>query len=309
MPLETAIQKDVENEEKEVVVGNTERDDFVNDMAKRAREERNKELGIKADEPEEEEKPETEDKADEQPEDDSNEDSPEEPEASEDKVETVKIKVDGEEREVPRDKIYDAGIRALQKESSADKRLEEATRLLREIEQKYVKTDKQEESPPQEWDDATIAYALEHGNEEQKAYAVGQLRKRDTTTPDDMIATATQRVLDTVDFRESSQWFMTEYKDVAGDPYLLQLAAMAENKAREQGDKRPRKELYKHIGDELRKWKGGISAPESMEKKKEQKSKIVNLPSASVKKKAPEEKKPPSTADIIENMRKARGQA
>ena len=47
----------------------------------------------------------------------------------------VTIKVDGVMQQVPREKIYEAGLRAVQKESSADRRLEEATRLLREVEQ------------------------------------------------------------------------------------------------------------------------------------------------------------------------------
>ena len=46
--------------------------------------------------------------------------------------EEVEIVVDGEKKMVPLSEITDAGIRSLQKESAADKRLEEATRLLKE---------------------------------------------------------------------------------------------------------------------------------------------------------------------------------
>lgn len=303
MPLETpAIQSDVEKKEEEIVVGNVARNEMIEEIAERTRKERDAERG--------EEKPE----AKEEPEASKEPEEPETPteveeelKAEDEKPETVKIKVDGEEREVPKDKIYDAGIRAMQKESSADKRLEEATRLLREIEQKYAQPQKTE-TPSQEWDDATVAYALEHGNEEQKAYAVSLLMRRDATTPEQIVENTTKRVLDSVDFRESSQWFLTEYGDIAKDPYLFQLASAAEDKARANGDTRTRKELYKSIGDDLRKWKGGITATESLEKKKEQKSNIVNLPSASMKKKAPEENKPLTTQDVIERMRKARGQ-
>lgn len=301
--METAIQSDVEkNEEIEIVVGNTARNEMMNHIAEKVSKARDEEIneGSTPEEKKEEQK-------EEQPEE--NNENPvnnktEEPEAIEPAV--VKIKVDGEEKEVPKDKVLDAGIRALQKESSADKRLEEATRLLREIQQKYEQPQKQQ-APSQEWDDATIVYALEHGNEEQKAYAVSLLRGRDKATPEAIVQQTTRHVLDTVDFRQASEWFASEYKDIVSDPYLLQLASIQEDKLRAEGDTRPRKELYKTIGDGLRKWKGGPSVT-SMEEKKERKSTIVNLPSASIKQAAPETQKAKSTADVIEEMRKRRGQ-
>lgn len=307
----TAIQQDVETKEEEIVIGNTARNEIVESIAARARQERDEEIkrlggevvdtsGSK-DESSEEEKEEVVE---------TKEEAEDKKQEQEIKPETIKIKVDGEEKEVPKDKIYDAGIRALQKESAADKRLEEATRLLREIETKYAKPqEEQTASPSQEWDDKTVAYALEHGNEEQKAYAVSLLRGRATTTPDQLVNEATQRVLDTVDFQESSRKFITEYSDIANDPYLFKLAVIAENEARMNGDKRPRSELYKEIGDNLRKWKGGNVATDSMSEKKELKaSKVVNIPSASMRKTTTETQKPKTTADIIEEMRKQRGQ-
>ena len=61
----------------------------------------------------------------------------------------VTIKVDGVMQQVSRDKIYEAGLRAVQKESSADRRLEEATRLLREVEQRIAPPPVQNTPPPQ----------------------------------------------------------------------------------------------------------------------------------------------------------------
>src|SRR5688572_7900787 len=46
----------------------------------------------------------------------------------------VKIKVDGQELEVEEDAVREAGIKALQKQSAADKRLEESARLKKEAE-------------------------------------------------------------------------------------------------------------------------------------------------------------------------------
>lgn len=295
---EAAIQQDVEEVK---VTGNIERNNAVAEIAAKAKEERDKELrenGQEVVDTASQELGEPEVEAEVEP-----VEAVEVVEEKQPEPELVEIKVDGEVRKVEKDKILDAGIRTLQKESSADKRLEEATRLLREVQEKLVKP--QESQPPQEWDDATIAYALEHGDEAQKAYAVRQLRGRDNATP---VEDVEKRILDTLEFRESATWFQSEYKDVVNDPYLLQLAAIAENNARNAGDTRSRKELYKAIGDELRKWKGGNNV-QTMEQKKELKSeKVVNLPSASMRKTAPTEQKPKTTADIIEDMRKRRGQ-
>lgn len=305
---DSAIQSDVEKELPQAI---SARNEALASIAERARQERDEEIksngGDVVDTLNVEEKQEeVEEKADIEEIKEPKEEVKEE--VQEPKPEVVRIKVDGEEREVPKDKILDAGIRALQKESTADKRLEEATRLLREVEQKYVQPQKQE-TPSQEWDDATVAYALEHGDESQKAYAVSLLRGRGNTTQDyeAIEQRAVFKALDTVDFRDSSQWFQTEYKDIVADPYLLQLAASAEANARTNGDTRSRKDLYKAIGDDLRKWKGGVTVT-SLEEKKDHKSKIVNLPSASVKKSTPAEAKPKTTADVIEQMRKSRGQ-
>src|SRR5512139_3881041 len=264
----SAIQQDVE--EKEVIVGNHDRNNMVAEIAERARQERDRELRENGIEP----------------------------------VDTTGKKEEKAEVETEQEK-----------ESEADRRLEEATRLLREAEERTKKEQeqkaqaKQEEAPPQKWDDATIAYALEHGSEEQKAYAVGQLRGRDDSTridPEKIVQYTEQKVLDRVDFLDASKWFVSEYSDIANDPYLLQLAAITEDQLIAQGDTRPRRELYKSIGDDLRKWRGGSA--QTLEQKKEQKATIMNIPSASVKKTGAEEKKPKSTADIIEDMRKARGQ-
>ncbi|MDX9896522.1 MAG: hypothetical protein RBS34_13830 [Desulfofustis sp.] len=49
-------------------------------------------------------------------------------------AELVTIKVDGKDVQVPRDKVYEAGVRSLQKESAADERLQAASRKRQELE-------------------------------------------------------------------------------------------------------------------------------------------------------------------------------
>jgi hypothetical protein len=222
----------------------------------------------------------------------------------------VTIKVDGVMQQVSRDKIYEAGLRAVQKESSADRRLEEATRLLREVEQRIAPQPVQNTPPPQAWDEEIIAYALSHGTEEQKAEAVRQIRGgRQEATPDQIAGTVEARILDKVDFQTSAEWFQNTYKDIVSDPYLLQLASLQEDHMRANGDTRPRKALYAEIGDGLRKLKGGGVPVATLEEKRTQKAGITNLPAASARKTTPQAPAARTPSQIIEDMRTKRGQA
>lgn len=310
MSKEAATQEGVEQVEKAELPENP-RNAAIAEFAAKARQERDAEIAAsgetpidtKADEPPEDpapvlEEPET-------PELEAA--APEVPEAPAEEM--VAIKVDGQIKHVPKDKIYEAGLRAVQKESAADKRLEDATKLLNEVQQRYSQPAQQDQPPSQAWDEATIAYALEHGNDEQKIEAVRQMRGRQQATPEQIAAYATSKAIDAFDFQTTADWFKTEYKDVFSDPYLLQLAAAKEHQLRNAGDARPRRELYKDIGDELRKWKGGSIAAPTLEQKRDQKATITNLPSASVRKAAPPEQKAKTPSDIIDDMRKRRGQA
>lgn len=223
----------------------------------------------------------------------------------------VTIKVDGVMQQVSRDKIYEAGLRAVQKESSADRRLEEATRLLREVEQRIAPPPVQNTPPPQAWDEEIIAYALAHGTEEQKAEAVRQIRggRQELATPDQIANNVEARILDKVDFQSSAEWFQTNYKDIVSDPYLLQLASLQEDHMRANGDTRSRKELYAEIGDGLRKLRGGGVPVTTLEEKRTQKAGITNLPAASARKTTPQAPAAKTPSQIIEEMRTKRGQA
>lgn len=223
----------------------------------------------------------------------------------------VTIKVDGVMQQVSRDKIYEAGLRAVQKESSADRRLEEATRLLREVEQRIAPPPVQNTPPPQAWDEEIIAYALAHGTEEQKAEAVRQIRggRQELATPDQIANNVEARILDKVDFQSSAEWFQTNYKDIVSDPYLLQLASLQEDHMRANGDTRSRKELYAEIGDGLRKLRGGGVPVETLQEKRDLKASITNLPAASARRTTPQAPAPKTPSQIIEEMRTKRGQA
>lgn len=229
--------------------------------------------------------------------------------------ELVKIKVDGVEQMVPREKIVEAGIRALQKESTADKRLEEATRLLRDAQTAVTpQTTQQQEQQTglSRWDDETLKYAMAYGTEEQKAEATRQIleRQQKQPTPEAIAQSVSAQVLDKLDFTQSFEWFQSEYKDIAKDPHLMLLAANKEQELRVSGDTRSRREVYKEIGDGIRKWKGGSAAvtPSNMEQKRERKAEVVTLPAASVRQPAAAKEQTKTPSQIISDMAKRRGQ-
>lgn len=60
----------------------------------------------------------------------------------------VTVKVDGKEIQVPQSEISAAGIRTYQKESAADQRLEEASKLLKEMQAERELAEKKEPPPP-----------------------------------------------------------------------------------------------------------------------------------------------------------------
>lgn len=179
-----------------------------------------------------------------------------------------KVKVDGQEMEVPGKAIIDAGYRTFQKETAADFRLKMASELLREAEAK-VRTATQSSAAvtqpatqasqiPQVQDksDAEIANALQFGTPEQAAEAASILRGRGTQSQEEIQKFVAQTVRtttkDELQFQDALNYVQTEFKDLLGNAHLKDLFFLKENQARAAGDRRPYKDLYKAIGEDLR---------------------------------------------------------
>ena len=179
-----------------------------------------------------------------------------------DPAKMYKVKVDGQEMEVPGKAIIDAGYRTFQKETAADFRLKMASELLREAEAKARTA-----TPPsavatqpvlqvQDKSDADIANALQFGTPEQAAEAASILRGRGTQSQEDIQKfvqqTVRQTTKDELQFQDALKFVQTEYKDLLGNAHLKDLFFLRENQARAAGDRRPYADLYKAIGDDLR---------------------------------------------------------
>lgn len=174
----------------------------------------------------------------------------------------VRVKVDGEERAVTEDEL----IRSYQKNSAADRRLEEAAQLLREAEQRAaqvaVQVQQPVETPIEVRDEVkeTLA-AIYSGDEEAATEALTKLMSKnrggDQPTPQvyqpsvDDLASAVQEKLV---FDQAVTKVQTDYPDIVSDRNLEMLAVMRSNEAIAQGVPRAKalldaaEEIYKSVG-------------------------------------------------------------
>lgn len=228
-------------------------------------------------------------------------------------VERLKLKVDGQEKEVDKDKVLEAGIRALQKEGAADKRLEEATRMYKDAQalMDQIKAAPSKDVQPGSQEDAmtNAVKAIQYGSVDEAKAALAGLISQPTNkglTEEQMTA----RVADMLEFRDAKKWFEKEYADIAGDPVLRKLAGDAEKAARMAGDVRPYQELYAEVGNSLRDWvKEKFPQPETTTaSREERKASVKTIPVAAGRQQAPAAPKVKSPSEVIDDMRKARHQ-
>lgn len=199
------------------------------------------------------------------------------------------IVVDGHRLEVPRDKLLEAGRRTLQKESAADKRLQEATELKRQ------------------WE-ARINGAAPSSD--------AQLQQQPTTAfdPAALVQSLDQQIESKLYVREANkaaQQFLSEFKDIAENPMAMKLAVALENErlavaaalGEPPGDPW---EAYRKHGEAIRQHFG--MKPVTPRDKTELKRSISTVPAASARAPAPQVQRPKTTSEIIAEQRKARHQ-
>lgn len=231
----------------------------------------------------------------------------------------VRVKIDGEDRVV----TFDDLLRDAQKKGAADRRLEEATKLLNEAKEFRSKAQPpredavtQVEQPP-ELDEgvAAMVQAMRTGTDEEATFAAQQwqseIRKK-ATVPD---AALRAYVNDAMDFRSSADWCKSEYSDLFADATLGAMFADRDERQVRAGDKRGYRDRYKEIGEELRTWRNSLTksspAPtQTMESKREKKAAVATPTSAAVKDVRPpvEDETDDNVQDVIAAMAKRRGQ-
>ena len=237
------------------------------------------------------------------------------------------VTVDGMKLKVKGQKIIDAGYRTFQKETAADYRLQLATKMLEDA--KKTVSAVPEAKPPvqdapqpaQQIDPMQLAELIQFGTKEQAAEAIKLLQKKDPSTLTQeglqqfMVQQIPQMVNQQLSFRDAVNFAKSEYGDLLDDPYLKDLFILKEDQMRKAGDSRPPQELYKEIGNAIRTHfnrpkAAPTTTPKTMEERKEAKAKAPATPRlASARMDGGEgTPKPKTNAEIIEAMRKARGQ-
>ena len=219
----------------------------------------------------------------------------EEPAAEQAAPRMVKIVVHGQTIEVPEDKIIEAGKRTLQKESAADRRLQEAEKIRREA----------------------MAY-------EARVRAAAQgLSDEDAPQPEARQTTADPAAFDAMieqrmyvrDAQKAASAFRREFADIAQDPYLMNLAANLEQERLDHatavgepfGDP---EEAYRKHGETIRAWlkQRAPAAPPASGRQDvvERKRSITTVTGANVRAPSAPATKVPTTAELIDQMRQAR---
>ena len=186
-------------------------------------------------------------------------------------VEKVKVKVDGTELEVSQEEL----VRTFQKNAAADKRLEEATRLLREAEQLAATRaaapapqESQTQPAPTEdpvtklrEDAADTLAKLYDGDQDAATEALVALMLKVSgggqptqQTPAIDPSALTEQVLEQLSFKDALNKVQTDYPDLVADQNLERLTAMRAEELIAAG--KPRSEalleaadgLYKSLG-------------------------------------------------------------
>ena len=251
------------------------------------------------------------------------------PESEFDPNKDYDLTVNGKPIRVKGSQIIERGRMALQKETAADQKLELASSLLQEVQAKLAAQPAQavvQQQPQVSVSDEQLAEIIQFGTKEQAALAIAELRRggKETETAQQLMARQIPQVInDQLSFHEAAKFVQTEYGDLIADPYLKQLFFMKENSLREtggvdgRGDKRPYKELYAEIGNDLRTHfnrpkapnVSSIQTPKTREEKVAAKAAAPAAPKlASARMEQAGEKKALSREEIIQKMQAARGQ-
>jgi hypothetical protein len=221
----------------------------------------------------------------------------------------VKAKVDDVEYDVPQEEIDKSGSLALwQMEKAVQNRLKE----LNDQKMKMAAYLKQLEQPtqPQPNQDAELMQQVEtlrYGEPEQAVQLLKSLK-----TPQVPLDQITEAAVRRLEWDNAVKQFMTENGDLLQDPDLQVIAVSRENLLKQHMQQTKQwpsdiAKFYKDLGAQLRE-KYGKPAAVNLEERREKKAAIVEPKTAAGRVPTPPPTKSKTTADIVNELRKARGQ-
>lgn len=234
----------------------------------------------------------------------------------------VTVKIDGVESQVSVEEMR----RQYQKNGAAERRLEEATRLLNEAKASRVGFDESEpkkddstsqQLPSPDADDGGREFlaALFEGDEEKALAALnkklGTGRQQPIQDVSQLAAQLTPAIKQQLSYDSALDKFKKDYSDIVDDPYLADLADRYLEADVQAG--KPFTEALEAAGRKTRDWlvSKGVKTPEpapttDRNTKLERKAGIDRIPALNTKATTVEEPVL-SASDVISEMRKARG--
>jgi len=211
--------------------------------------------------------------------------APEEPQAEK----KFKVKVYGQEQEVPESEL----IQGYQISAAARRQLEAANAAKKQYEEALARIGQTTKLP-----------------EGQADNGLQQEVGRPAIPPVEVISAIVRHE---VEQNEAVAAFKRDFSDIASDPVLYREAIAREDQRlwRVKNGIEPEKPLVdalKEHGEAIRKWKASFATPTASTDKLARKAAVSAVPSASIRAPAPQQPKPLSLSEQIEQMRKARGQ-
>jgi hypothetical protein len=236
----------------------------------------------------------------------------------------AKIKVFGEEKEVPIEQVIAAGVASLQKESAADVRLREASALHAEAQALFAQARQgaqpaqaTREAQPTQDEAIAIANAIASGDRAASAQAIQHILNRGANPQ--AVEQVVQRnvaahVADILSHRDAVKQLEADLPDIKASPMVQQFAATEERRLRmldsQNGINRSYAEVYSDVAKTLKAFRGvpAQSAPAStLQARQEAKA---NAPAAVVGAAAVpasnQTKRPPTARETISSMQRQR---
>lgn len=236
----------------------------------------------------------------------------------------IKVKVDGSELEVTQEEL----VRTYQKNAAADRRLEEAARILKHAEELTQQRAAEPAAAPNtgitpedlKSQAADVLSKLYDGDQDAATEALAQLITKakggDQPTQQPVVErldddALTDRVLERIALNDAMSKVRTDYPDIINDPDLELLATIKVNKLVEQGSPRSKailevsESMYKSLG------RGRPSSESAQSIRQENKARLDNIPTASTvaaQGGSPQENSSPSSV-IAEMAKKRLGQS
>ena len=247
--------------------------------------------------------------------------------ASEPAVKTIKVKVDGQEFDVPQADVEAAGgVTAYQKDKAAENRLNKANQALAETRKTQANTlqwiQQNTSKEPVLTDDQFIASKIDtirFGTPEESSAALREVLKRSNPAIDQNAIT--QQAVTIMQRNQALDKFTKEFQDVVTNPVLLRAAVSIEAERMQQtGPQTDWPKFYQTIGNEVRSVTGRPSQPtmtpvvptndttsQSPSDREARKASIVTIVPAAARAVLPTETKPETREDTLNAMRKSRG--